>query len=101
MSRFAANPKWVIYLPPTMSPPETAKADGLLEHPAEAFSHDRANGVSTVVFEQKHMGSRAIVMVCRNRDVARERFGIIEDAAIERQLVATVREALDRSAFWA
>jgi protein phosphatase len=116
MSRFAANPKWLIYLPPTMSPTETAKADGLLEHPAEAFAHYRANGVSTVVVEQKHMGSRAIVIVCRNRDVARERFGILEDeegicytrtgrrffedVAIERELVATVREALDRSGFW-
>src|SRR5258708_3058963 len=33
MSRFAANPKWLIYLPPTMSPSETTKQPGLLEHP--------------------------------------------------------------------
>ena len=38
MSRFAANPKWLIYLPPTMSPCETSHAPGLLEHPAEAFA---------------------------------------------------------------
>jgi len=116
MSRFAANPKWLIYLPPTMSPTETAKADGLLEHPAEAFSHYRAHGVSTVVVEQKHMGSRAVVIVCRHRDVARERFGILEeeegicytrtgrrffeDRALEQELVVTVRDALDRSGFW-
>ena len=25
MSRFAVNPKWLIYLPPTMSPPETSR----------------------------------------------------------------------------
>ncbi len=37
MSRFAANPKWLIYLPPTMSPTESSKREGLLEHPAEAF----------------------------------------------------------------
>ena len=67
MSRFAANPKWLIYLPPTMSPSETSKAEGLLEHPAEAFAYYRTNGVSTVVVEQKHMGSRAVVIVCRNR----------------------------------
>src|SRR4030095_12322727 len=111
-----ANPKWLIYLPPTMSPTETAKADGLLEHPAEAFSHYRAHGVSTVVVEQKHMGSRAVVIVCRNRDVARGRFGILEeeegicytrtgrrffeDKALEQELVVTVRDALDRSGFW-
>ena len=33
MSRFAANPKWLIYLPPTMSPTETTRRAGLLEHP--------------------------------------------------------------------
>jgi protein phosphatase len=77
MSRFAANPKWLIYLPPTMSPSETSKALGLLEHPAEAFSYYRTNGVSTVIVEQKHMGSRAIVIVCRS-DVARERFGVLK-----------------------
>jgi protein phosphatase len=116
MSRFAANPKWLIYLPPTMSPSETSRAEGLLEHPAEAFSYYRTNGVSTVVVEQKHMGSRAIVIVCRNGDVARDRFGILEDqdgicytrtgrrffedAALERELLASVRNALDRTGFW-
>ena len=38
MSRFAADPKWLIYLPPTMSPSETSRREGLLEHPAEAFT---------------------------------------------------------------
>ena len=41
MSRFAANPKWLIYLPPTMSPSETTQLPGLLEHPAEAFAYFR------------------------------------------------------------
>ncbi len=116
MSRFAANPKWLIYLPPTMSPSETTKRDGLLEHPAEAFSYFRASGVPTVVVEQKHMGSRAILIVCKSKDVARERFGILEDEegvcytrtgrrffenlALERELLATVQGALERSGFW-
>ncbi|MCC6165235.1 MAG: polynucleotide kinase-phosphatase [Acidobacteria bacterium] len=116
MSRFAANPKWLIYLPPTMSPSETSKAEGLLEHPAEAFGYYRSNGVPTVVLEQKHMGSRAIVIVCRSQSVARERFGVLEaedgicytrtgrrffeDASLERELLASVRGALDRSGFW-
>ena len=39
MSRFAANRKWLIYLPLTMSPTETSKEAGLLEHPAEAFAY--------------------------------------------------------------
>jgi len=46
MSRFAANPKWLIYLPPIMSPCETSNEPGLLEHPAEAFSYFRSQGVS-------------------------------------------------------
>ena len=116
MSRFAANPKWLIYLPPTMSPSETSKREGLLEHPAEAFSYYRSNGVSQVVVEQKHMGSRAIMIVCRNQHAARQRFGVLEaedgicytrtgrrffeDLALERELLATVRTALDASGFW-
>ncbi|MDR2845421.1 MAG: polynucleotide kinase-phosphatase, partial [Puniceicoccales bacterium] len=39
MSRFAANPKWLIHLPPTMSPAETSPLPGLLEHPAEVFAY--------------------------------------------------------------
>ena len=67
MSRFAANPKWLIYLPPTMSPSETTNEPGLLEHPAEAFAYFRNQGVPQVVCEEKHMGSRAVVVVCRDR----------------------------------
>src|SRR6185503_4721527 len=36
MTRFATDPKCRIYLPPTMSPPETSREPGMLEHPAEA-----------------------------------------------------------------
>jgi protein phosphatase len=79
MSRFAANPKWLIYLPPTMSPSETSQRDGYLEYPDEAFWYFRHQGVSTVICEQKHMGSRAVVIICRDVDVARKRFGVIED----------------------
>lgn len=79
MSRFAANPKWLIYLPPTKLPSETSKAEGLLEHPAEAFAYYRSNRVPSVVAEQKHMGSRAILILCKSQDVARDRFGILED----------------------
>ena len=41
MSRFAVDPRWLIYLPPTMSPCETSQEPGLLEHPAEAFAYFR------------------------------------------------------------
>ncbi len=75
MSRFAANPTWLIYLPPTMSPSETSQWPDLLEHPAEAFAYYRHEGAPRVVCEAKHMGSRALVIICRDEDVARRRFG--------------------------
>ena len=71
MSRFAVDPRWLVYLPPTMSPTETSDREGLLEHPHEAFAAFRAVGVERVVCEEKHMGSRAVVVVCRDRAVAR------------------------------
>jgi protein phosphatase len=116
LSRFAANPKWLIYLPPTMSPPETTKQPGLLEHPAEAFGYFRHLGVPKVVCEEKHMGSRAVVIVCRDEDVARRRFGVVDegigicytrtgrrffdDPGLERELLSVVLGALEQAGFW-
>ena len=116
LSRFAANPKWLIYLPPTMSPPETTKQPGLLEHPAEAFGYFRHLGVPKVVCEEKHMGSRAVVIVCRDENVIRRRFGVVgedtgicytrtgrrffDDPPVERELLGVVCGALDQAGFW-
>jgi protein phosphatase len=76
MSRFAVDPRWLLYLPPTMAPPATTQREGLLEHPDEAFDEYRRQGVPTVICEEKHMGSRAVVIVCRTPDVARTRLRI-------------------------
>jgi len=116
MSRFAANPKWLIYLPPTMSPTETTEKPGLLEHPAEAFAYFRREGVPRVVCEEKHMGSRAVVIVCRDEDAARRRFGVVgedigicytrtgrrffDDRKIEKEFLEKVRGAVDAAGFW-
>ncbi len=116
MSRFAADPKWLVYLPPTMSPSETSKRPDLLEHPEEAFAYYRKEGVAEVVCEEKHMGSRAIVVVCRNEDAARARFGVVgqgggivytrtgrrffEDKGLEDALLARVAYAFDLSGLW-
>ena len=75
MSRFAIDPRWLLYLPPTMSPVTTSPLPDLLEHPAQAFEAFRADGIGQVVCEEKHMGSRAVVLVCRTPDAARVRFG--------------------------
>ncbi|HET6563041.1 MAG TPA: polynucleotide kinase-phosphatase [Marmoricola sp.] len=76
MSRFAVDPRWLIYLPPTMSPVATSKLDGFLEHPAQAFDEYAGWGVSRVVCEEKHMGSRAIAVIAQDADAAERRFGI-------------------------
>lgn len=116
MSRFAANPKWLIYLPPTMSPSETSHEADLLEHPAEAFAYYAREGVARVVCEEKHMGSRAVVVLCRNEETALRRFGIageglgicytrtgrrfFDDIALERGLLEHLRLALESTNFW-
>ncbi len=116
MSRFAADPHWLIYLPPTMSPCETSCLDDYLEYPTEAFSYFKTHGVGKVVCEQKHMGSRAVIVLCRDAAAAAKRFmvndgssGIIytrtgrhffEDSATESALLERLRAALTASNFW-
>ncbi|MDI2128732.1 polynucleotide kinase-phosphatase [Yinghuangia seranimata] len=78
MSRFAIDPRWLVYLPPTMAPCATSPLPGLLEHPAEAFAQYREDGVAQVVCEEKHMGSRAVALVCRDEAAARDAFGVAE-----------------------
>ncbi|HEY8719309.1 polynucleotide kinase-phosphatase [Pengzhenrongella sp.] len=115
MSRFAVDPRWLLYLPPTMSPCATSTDPRLLEHPAEAFASYRADGVGTVMCEEKHMGSRAVVLVCRDAEVASTRFAMPDgvtgtvhtrtgrpffDPALTEQLLARVRTAADVAGLW-
>jgi protein phosphatase len=80
MSRFAIDPRWLLYLPPTMAPVATAPDGDLLEHPAQAFSAYLADGVRQVVCEEKHMGSRAVLLVCRS--ASDTRFGVEGGGAV-------------------
>ena len=66
MSRFATDPRRLVYLPPTMSPPAVSARADLLEHPAEAFAAYRREGLERVICEEKHMGSRAVVLLTRS-----------------------------------
>lgn len=117
MSRFAVNPKWLIYLPPTMSPSETSSLPEYLEHPAEAFAYFRSQGVQQVICEEKHMGSRAVVVIGKNEKVITERFGIsgegigviytrtgraffADDKTTEQAFLKRLCEALTASEFW-
>jgi protein phosphatase len=115
MSRFAIDPRWLIYLPPTMSPPETCKEGVYLEHPAEAFAYYRKEGLDRVICEQKHMGSRAVIVVCRDEAAAVERFGsdgsrgviytrtgrpFFADAATEAAVLARLAAAMTHAGLW-
>jgi len=75
VSRFALPPHWLPYLPPTMSPVATSARDDLLEHPDEAFAGYARAGIDRVICEEKHMGSRAVLLVCRDAAAAAARFG--------------------------
>ena len=116
MSRFAAHPRWLMYLPPTMSPVETSKADGYLERPEEAFAYYAGRGVGRVVCQEKHMGSRAVLVVCRNAEAARVRFGaepnetgavltrtgrpFFDDANRTQAVLDSAAQALEQAGLW-
>jgi protein phosphatase len=116
MSRFALDPRWLVYLPPTMSPTATSACAGLLEHPREAFAAYRAAHVAEVVCEEKHMGSRAVVVACRDEDTAARQFGaagagpgaiytrtgraFFADPAVGRELLDRVIAAIGAAGLW-
>ncbi|KND40701.1 MULTISPECIES: polynucleotide kinase-phosphatase [Streptomyces] len=115
MSRFAVDPRLLPYLPPTMAPTATSRVDGFLEHPAEAFAQYKEDGVARVVCEEKHMGSRAVVLVCRDAAAARERFGVdgptgslytrtgrpfFDDEARTELVLGRIREAVTAAGLW-
>ena len=117
MSRFALDPRWLVYLPPTISPCDTSKLPNMLEHPSEVFAYYRNSGVSSVVCEEKHMGSRAIVVVGQDAAAIERRFGIsgedigacytrtgrrfFGDRALEAQFLERVSAALTTAGLWA
>ncbi|MET9677147.1 polynucleotide kinase-phosphatase [Streptomyces sp. NPDC006482] len=115
MSRFAVDPRLLAYLPPTMAPTATSRVEGYLEHPAEAFAQYRADGVERVVCEEKHMGSRAVALVCRDEETARERFGVsgvtgalytrtgrpfFDDQDVTEQVLDRLRTAIGAAGLW-
>ncbi|MDM5234548.1 polynucleotide kinase-phosphatase [Lysinibacillus pakistanensis] len=73
VSHYTVPLEQLIYIPPTMSPtPQTSALDNTLEHPAEAFAYYKKHGVQTMIAEKKHMGSRAVVLLFKDEQVAKE-----------------------------
>ncbi|WP_431881091.1 polynucleotide kinase-phosphatase [Micromonospora chalcea] len=107
MSRFAVDPGRLVWLPPTMAPCSTSTVEGFLEHPAEAFADYRAAGVDRVVCEEKHMGSRAVVLV--EREPGRFGGGVVHTRTgrpffgppLDGELLARVRAAVTTAGLWA
>lgn len=116
MSRYTIDPKWLIYLPPTMSPSETSARPDMLEHPDEAFAYYRDNGITQIICEEKHMGSRVTLIVCKNKKVAQDRFGLTEpspgvcftrtgrpffdDFDLETAFIIRIQNAISKSDLW-
>src|SRR5690554_6539268 len=116
MSRFAMNPKWLIYLPPTMSPCATSELSEFLEHPGQALNYYKKRGVKKVVCEEKHMGSRVVLVICKDEQVAAKRFGVegerigvcytrtgrnfFNDPDIENAFITRVNQCLTKADFW-
>ncbi len=110
-SRWTVDPRWLIYLPAGMCSIQSKTVTGPLEHPTAAFDYYRNERIDKVVVEFKHMGSRAIVIVCRDEAVAERRFGtsgigciytrngrpFFEDPT---ELLLKIRAALTRARFW-
>ncbi|MEU0216682.1 polynucleotide kinase-phosphatase, partial [Streptomyces sp. NPDC006265] len=92
-----------------------SSAEGYLEHPAEAFAQYKDDGVARVVCEEKHMGSRAVALVCRDAEAARKRFGVdgptgslytrtgrpfLDDEALTEEILDRVRTSIGEAGLW-
>lgn len=114
LSHFTVPLEDIVYLPPTMSPtPKPSRLEGYLEHPMEAFEYYQANGVDTMVVEKKHMGSRGILFLFKNKEIAkeyvgRETLGIIYSRTgrtffqkeLQEQVVRVLNEDLVKSGYF-
>jgi protein phosphatase len=117
MTRFAVDPHWLIHLPPTMSPSQSSSQEGWLERPEEAFSYYGSRGVKQIVLEEKHMGSRALVVLSKSEEEAAKRFGVrdgsrgcivtrtgrrfFNDLELEAEVLQRIDDAMKVSNLWA
>lgn len=113
-SRYGVDPRWCLYLPPTMSPVETSRLEGYLEHPQEAFAYYAGQGITQVICEEKHMGSRALLLLAKSEAAARARFGVPGGTGSiytrtgrpffqpqwEQDILNRARQAADRAGLW-
>ncbi len=102
ISRFAVAPEWLIYLPPTMSPCATSQRADYLEYPEEAFEFFAGQGVRKVICEEKHMGSRAVLVLKQDgsgRIYTRTGRPFLAPE-LETALVEQLSRSLERNGLW-
>lgn len=76
VSHYTVPIEQLLYIPPTMSPtPETSKLPDFLEHPKEAIEYYRSHGIETLIAEKKHMGSRAVLLLFKDKESAKKFIG--------------------------
>ena len=111
LSRLTVDPRWMFYLPAETATLQSERIDGDLEHPKFILDYYRNEGISKLIVETNQMGSRAVVVICRDDEAAQKRFGIkapgciytrkgkpfLNDAS---ELLHQFREALCRADFW-
>ena len=116
MSRFAADPRWLVYLPPALPAAVAAPGTDVLEHPSAALAYYRSQGVAGVALQDLHGGTRVTVVACRDAEAARRRFGadggvtgavysasgrpFFATRAAEEAFLARLRDALDGGGLW-
>lgn len=108
MSSFAVDPRWIIHLPAsTPVAPASAPGDGV----RAALAYCRATGVTRMDAQRLRSGTRVVLIVCRDADVARRRFRVAEgetgsvytaegrayfaDREAEKAFLARVRAGMD------
>src|SRR5699024_2823060 len=101
-------------LPAPMAPAPTAADPSLLDHPAEAFTSYLGSGVGQVMCQEKHMGSRAVAVLCRDAAAAERRFvpgelGMVftrtgrpffSDPGLQTELIDQLRQAVTDAGLW-
>ena len=99
-----------------MSPCATSELPDFLEHPAQALNYYKKSGIEKVVCEEKHMGSRAVLVLCKDENTAIKRFGIenegigvcytrtgrnfFNDAELAQAFIEKVNQSLTNTNFW-
>lgn len=115
-SRFGIDPRWLIHLPPTMAACPTAPDGPFLEHPDQAIDFFASRGVMDLIVQEKHMGSRALLVVAKDAEAAAQRFGtedgkagaiytrtgrpFFNDDNMEATVVARIASALSSTGLW-